>query len=143
MVDTVCTFCNIPVVWVFGIIKCVQKKGDWAKYHNRHSSKSLWVTRLLFCQNDSLQGGSFWQKDSLITHILFELGMPNMIFSPVNFFVDTLYILYELFIHRKITIEIGVENLILKSLHTESQCVLCRWICEFGQKSYRISSDRN
>ena len=46
-----------------------------------------------------------------------------MIFSPVNFFVDTLYILYELFIHRKMTIEIGVENLILKSLHTESQCV--------------------
>ena len=28
-------------------------------------------------------GKSFWQKDSLITHILFELGMPILIFSPV------------------------------------------------------------
>ena len=36
-------------------------------------SKSIWVTRLLFCQNDSPIWGSFWQKDSLITHILFEL----------------------------------------------------------------------
>ena len=36
-------------------------------------SKSIWVTKLVFCQNDSRIGGSFWQKDSLITHILFEL----------------------------------------------------------------------
>ena len=28
---------------------------------------------LVFCQNDSPIGGSFEQKDSLITHILFEL----------------------------------------------------------------------
>ena len=50
-----------------------QKKVDWAKLLNRHSLKSIWVTRLLFCQNDSPIGGSFWQKDSLITHILFGL----------------------------------------------------------------------
>ena len=29
------------------------------------------MTRLLFCQNDSPLWGSFWKKDSLITHILF------------------------------------------------------------------------
>ena len=46
------------------------------------SSKSIWVTRLLFCQNDSPMRGSFWEKDSLITHILFEL-QPIFIFSPV------------------------------------------------------------
>ena len=45
-------------------------------------SKSIWVTRLLFCQNDSPKWGSFWQKDSLITYMLFEL-QPIMIFSPV------------------------------------------------------------
>ena len=45
---------------------------DWAKYQNRHSSKSIWVTKLVFCQNDSPIRGSFWQKDSLITHKLFE-----------------------------------------------------------------------
>ena len=39
----------------------------------RHSSKSIWLTNLLFCQNDSPIRRSFWQKDSLITHILFEL----------------------------------------------------------------------
>ena len=31
------------------------------------------MTRLLFCQNDSPMGRSFWQKDSLITYILFGL----------------------------------------------------------------------
>ena len=29
--------------------------------------------KLSLCQNDPLIGESFWQKDSLITHILFEL----------------------------------------------------------------------
>ena len=45
---------------------------DKAKYQNRHSSKSIRLTKLFFCQNDVLMGGLFWQKDSLITHILFE-----------------------------------------------------------------------
>ena len=40
---------------------------------NRHSSKSIIVIKLSFCQNDPLIGESFWQKDSLITCILFEL----------------------------------------------------------------------
>ena len=25
---------------------------DWAKYHDRHSSKNIWVIKLSFCQND-------------------------------------------------------------------------------------------
>ena len=37
---------------------------------------------VLFCQNDFHMEGSFWQKDSLTTHILFELCL-FMIFSPV------------------------------------------------------------
>ena len=55
---------------------------DWDKYHNMHRSKTIWVTNLLFCQNDFPKRRSFWQKDSLITHILFELWL-IMIFSPV------------------------------------------------------------
>ena len=35
-------------------------------------------------QNDSPIGGSFWQKYSLIIHILFKLCMPILIFSPVQ-----------------------------------------------------------
>ena len=31
------------------------------------------MTRLFFCQNDVLLGESFWQNDSLVTFILFEL----------------------------------------------------------------------
>ena len=53
-------------------LKCVQKKVDWAKYHNRDSSKSIWVIKLSFCQNDSHIRESFWQNNSLVTHILFE-----------------------------------------------------------------------
>ena len=45
----------------------------WARYQNRHSSKSIWVIKLSFCQKDLPLLESFWQKDSLITHILFEL----------------------------------------------------------------------
>ena len=42
-------------------------------YLNGHSSKSIWATKLVFWQNDSPIGESFWQKDSLITHTLIEL----------------------------------------------------------------------
>ena len=61
---------------------------DWAKYHQiGYSSKNISLTRLLFCQNDSPMRGSFWQNDSLITHILYEL-QPIIIFSPVANFGD-------------------------------------------------------
>ena len=46
-----------------------------------HTSKSMWVIKLSFWKNDFRIGGSFRQKDSLITHILFELWQ-FMIFSP-------------------------------------------------------------
>ena len=55
---------------------------DWAKHQNRHSSKSIQVIQLSFCQNDPSKGEFFWQKDSLTTLILFELCL-FMIFSPV------------------------------------------------------------
>ena len=50
----------------------IQQKSKWAKYQNKHSSKNIIAIKLSFCQNDSPMGGSFWQKDSLITIILFE-----------------------------------------------------------------------
>ena len=51
------------------------------------SSKSKWVIKLSFCQNDFLVEESFWQNNSLVTHILFEL-QPIIIFSPVANFGD-------------------------------------------------------
>ena len=47
-----------------------------------HSSKSVWVIKLSFCQNDLLIEESFWQNNRLVTHIFFELWL-IMIFSPV------------------------------------------------------------
>ena len=52
-----------------------------------HSSKSIWVIKLSFCQNYSSTGETFWQKDSLITHILFELWL-IMVFRPVANFAQ-------------------------------------------------------
>ena len=40
-----------------------------------HSSTSLRVTKMLFCQNGVLLGRSFWPKDSLVTLLLFELWL--------------------------------------------------------------------
>ena len=38
-----------------------------------------------FCQNVSPRGESFWQKDSLITHILFELWLIMIFRTVANF----------------------------------------------------------
>ena len=40
-----------------------------------HSLESIWVIKPSFCQNDPSMGETFWQKDSLITHILSELWL--------------------------------------------------------------------
>ena len=45
------------------------------------------MIKLSLCQNDYLMGGTFWEKDSFFTHILFELWL-IMIFRPVANFVQ-------------------------------------------------------
>ena len=64
---------------------------DQLKCLNRHRSKSIKVTSLFFCQNDVLIGGSFWQKDSLVTLILFDLCLFKH-FSLLQIFVISLYV---------------------------------------------------
>ena len=61
------------------------------KYQNRHSSKSICVIKLSFSQNDPPMEESFWQKDSLITHILFELCLFRYL-AQSTFFWYTLYV---------------------------------------------------
>jgi hypothetical protein len=41
-------------------------------------------------------GGSFWQKDSLITHTLFELCLLSFLAQSTSFW-DTLYILPSIY----------------------------------------------
>ena len=52
------------------------------------------MTSLFFCQNDVLIGGSFWQKDSLVTFILLDLSLFKH-FSLSQIFVISLYWLQE------------------------------------------------
>ena len=58
-------------------VETVPKICDWAKYQNRHSSKSIWVIKLSFCLNVSPMGESFWQKDSLII-MIFSQGANSL-----------------------------------------------------------------
>ena len=66
---------------------------DWAKYQNRHCSKSIWVMKLIFCQNDCPIRGSFWQKISFITNILFEQCL-FWFLAQSRLLWDTLYFNY-------------------------------------------------
>ena len=55
-----------------------------------HISKSILVIKLSFCQKDSPIGRSYWQKDSLITHILFELWLSALLWIVTVFLKQTL-----------------------------------------------------
>ena len=39
---------------------------DWAEYQNRHSSKSIWMTKLVFCQNDSTIGLNYLSHGPMV-----------------------------------------------------------------------------
>ena len=100
---TNCRFQNIKNDFtVRATQRAVTKICDWAKYHNRHSSKSIRLTKLFFCQNDVLIGGSFWQKDNLVT-FNFLNSMSIIIFSPVSNFGDQsldLHLMFSRFLPR-------------------------------------------
>ena len=69
--------------------RLITKICDKLKCLNRHRSKSIRVTSLFFCQNDVLKGGPFWQKDSFVTLLLFDLCLSKH-FSLSQIFVITL-----------------------------------------------------
>ena len=71
----------------------VPKFATGLKHQTGYNSKSIWVTRLLFSQNDYLMGESFWLKDSLITCIVFELCLIWYINPVANFGTHPLHIL--------------------------------------------------
>ena len=51
---------------------------------NRHRSKSIWVTFLFFCQNDSLMAGGINLAKGQLGHYYTFWTMPITIFSPVS-----------------------------------------------------------
>ena len=48
------------------------------------------MIKLSFFQNDPPMGESFWQKDSLITHILFKLWLITLLWIVSVFLTQTL-----------------------------------------------------
>ena len=76
---------------------------DKLKCSNRHRSKSIKVIKLSFGQYDPPMSYPFWQNNSLVTHILFEV-QPIIIFSPVaNFGDQSLLITEEMSLNLKLT----------------------------------------
>ena len=55
--------------WQYSFQSC-SKFATGLRCSNKHTSKSIWVTCLFFCQNDSPMSESFWQKNRQVTHIL-------------------------------------------------------------------------
>ena len=68
---------------------------DWAKYHNSHSSKIIRVTKLSFGQNDLPRSTPFWQKNSLVTLILFELQLLWYLAQSQIHRITLYFILYD------------------------------------------------
>ena len=78
------------------VLECTQrlitKICDKLNYLNRHRSKSIWVFKLSFWQNDPPMSTSF-QKKRLVTHILFDLCLFKH-FSLSQIFVISLQYLH-------------------------------------------------
>ena len=77
------------------------------------------MTILSFCQNDSHMGESLWQKDRMVTHILFDLCLFKN-FSPVkNFSNQSLGIISS--IQKTIRWRYDHHQMILQSVPTTNQ----------------------
>merc|ERR1712051_1076692 len=77
--DTMVEFVIFCVLNMTFFDRLLLKICDWAEYQNRHSSKSIRVTQLSFRQSDSPMSESFWQKNSLVTHIFFIYAYLNIL----------------------------------------------------------------
>ena len=86
------------------------------------------MIKLSFCQNDSPMGETFWQKDGLITHTLFELWL-IMIFRPLANFSATVFSSTEGQIISKVISYKSGSHLICN--HFSRKVVLEKWyICK-------------
>ena len=75
--------------------------------------------KLFFCQNDPLMGEPFWQNNSLVSHILFEL-QPIIIFSPVaNFGNQSL--ITDMTKHKHMYIPVTIFSDYKRNLTTNSE----------------------
>ena len=83
-------------VIVYKVIICTKSHGELEidhqnlrlKYHNRHSSESIRVTNLSFCQNDPPMSKYIILTEEEAGHSYTFWTMPIMIFSPASNFGD-------------------------------------------------------
>ena len=78
------------------------------------------VIILYFCQNDSLIGGSLWQKDRMVTHILFDLCLFKHVSPVANF--DDQSLIYRLIIFHSMGEE-RKETTILNITHITKKII--------------------
>ena len=79
---------RVPDVFQSHCLHNVCLKKTWTNQSSvfSHSSKCIIVIKLSLCPNDCLLGGSFRQKDSLITQVLFELWLIKLLWIVQVFF---------------------------------------------------------
>ena len=75
----------VLAIWPIKLVSTRDWSPKFATGLNMIIGCSIWVTRLLFCQIDSPMGQSLWQKDRMVTHILFDLCIFKHFSQVANF----------------------------------------------------------
>ena len=97
--------------------------------------------KLFFCHYDPLMGEPFWQNNSLVSHILFEL-QPLIIFSPVaNFGNQSLIRTFSWKNMGMFTLCfecVGIQNFLKLCPHPNSQEDHSGYFVRFCSKKYEV-----
>ena len=116
------------------------------------SSKNIWVIKLSLCQNDPLIGESFWQNNSLVTHILFELSwyLAQLQIWCITLDFDKIFIFFENWTtssYTNVVITLKCKWLII--FYPSFCSSVCSWITPIWIRNWtqlakaKIISDKN
>ena len=90
--------------------------------------------KLFFCQNDLLLGEPFWQNNSLVSHILFEL-QPIIIFNPVaNFGNQSLILGLQGMYLDAVVLSITSHSLFFRFFQIHSFIIFFQHVCSMNSR---------
>ena len=90
--------------------------------------------KLFFCQNDPLMGEPFWQNNSLVSHILFEL-QPIIIFNPVaNFGNQSLILGLQGMYLDAVVVSITSHSLFFRFFQIHSFIIFFQHVCSMNSR---------